>query len=650
MNVFEGGNVFKDAQGIPQTQRINQTDVATTVKWLEQVTGLDFSSDVNPETNYPIKWLGSTGKTPTSGDLDLAVDANQTSKANLKAHLENWVKSHGQDPKSWVKLSGEAVHFKTPINGKPNLGFVQTDFMFMPNLEWGTFWLAGGAGSAYKGLYRNVLMSSIAKSMNLKASNKGIIDRSNDQVITMDPNQAAKILIGKKGTVKDLHNVESIYSALSSDRNRDAKLADFKEYLAREGLAEPDQVKESDVNFLARLRDRIVNQGMTSLIENSNPYAIYEAKEPRIPYIEDLVIKKGLTGAREAFNIIKQTAENTQKYATIKWDGSPAVIFGRKPNGEFVLTDKSGATAVGYDGLATSPEMMARVMAQRDANAAAKGKTADRTELTQIYRDIWPYFEAAVPKNFRGYLKGDLLYYPGRSYVEDAGNLVFQPNKMGGQQYRIPLSSPLGQKIAKSKVGIAIHTYMEDPNSPEQPMTNPEKILKPVDGLMATSAAVETLQNLKLNRKLMQELSGYARGENAQALTQLLNPTELRSQQITDLPALIEKFINSLKGTDYSQATPAEFGAWLQSNVSPRKYNNIVEYLNSPRSNIHGMSVLFAIWNGLHDLKVDLQRQLDLQQPGQEGWVFAPPAGRAKLVSRTAGGFADPARKAAAKL
>ena len=76
---------------------------------------------------------------------------------------------------------------------------------------------------------------------------------------------------------------------------------------------------------------------------------------------------------------------------------------------------------------------------------------------------------------------------------------------------------------------------------------------------------------------------------------------------------------------------------------------NILEYLKSPRTNILGMQTAFDIWNAVHDLKINLQRQLDVQHPGQEGWVFAPPAGRAKLVSRQAGGFADPARKAAAK-
>ena len=249
------------------------------------------------------------------------------------------------------------------------------------------------------------------------------------------------------------------------------------------------------------------------------------------------------------------------------------------------------------------------------------------------------YLEAATPKNFRGYFKGDMLYSSTDPVTADAGLLLFQPNKHDGIPYRIPENSPLGQKILNSKVGLAIHTYMDDPGAVEQPVLDPESKLRQVPGLMITGATVDNLENLKLNRKIMSELSEYNRGENGQALQGLLNPNELRAAQITDLPALMERFINSLKGTDYSTATPTEFGKWLAQNVTPRKYNNIVEYLNSPRSNILGMSVAFAVWNKLHELKQNLQRQLDLQQPGQEGWVFATPAGRAKLVSRTLGGF-----------
>jgi hypothetical protein len=642
MKLLEGGNVFKDAQGQPLTQRIDLADVPATIAWIEKISGIKFPQD---------RWIGSTGRKPTSGDLDLAVDVNEFSKEDVVSRLMPFVTAQQEDAKSWIKKGGE-VHLRTPIGGNPANGYVQTDFMFFPNVDWGTFYYAGGEDSAYKGMNRNVLMSSIAKQLGLKIGANGMFSRATNQLVPngLDPDYVAQTLLGPTATRNNLRNVESIYAALAKDQQRDAKLADFREYLKREGLNEP-MLRENDVGFLGRLRDRIVNQGMSALIEkeSSNPYYLYEAKNPRIPYIEDLVFQKGLAGVREALDIIKQTAENTRQYATIKWDGSPAVIFGRNDAGQFMLTDKAGATAVGYEGLATSPEQIARIMAQRDQTAAAKGNRADRVEkLLPMYQELWPYLEAATPKNFRGYFKGDMLYSSADPVTADAGLLLFQPNKMGGIPYRIPENSPLGQRIKDSKIGLAIHTYMDDPAGAEQSVTDPESKLKKVPGLMVTGATVNDLQNLKLNRKIMSELSSYARGENAQALQGLLNPTELRALQITDLPKLMEDFINSLKGTDYSNATPQAFGEWLKTKVTPRKYNNIVEYLQSPRSNILGMSVAFAIWNKLHELKIDLQRQLDLQQPGQEGWVFSTPAGRAKLVSRTAGGFADPARKAQA--
>jgi len=634
MNILkEGGNVFKTVDGQPATQRINKADVPATIKWLESVLNMQFPQD---------RWLGSTGWAATSGDLDLAVDLQDANKDQIAAALTQFVQKNGQDPRDWVKKSGE-VHFKTPIAGNARNGFVQTDFMFFNNVDWGTFFYAGGTDSAYKGMVRNVLMSSLAKHQGLKVGANGMFSRTTNELVRngLDPDYVARTLLGPGRDRDDLKNVETIYQNLARDPERDAKLKDFREYLAREGLTEPELgVQESDVNFLARLRDRIVNQGMQPLVEH-NRTVVAEGKDPRIPYVEDLVFKTGLKGLQQALDIIKDSADDSRKYVTIKWDGSPAIIFGRKSTGEFVLTDKAGATSVGYDGLATSPSMIANIMQRRDAGDAAKGKKSDRSTLSQMYKDIWPYFEAAVPENFRGYVKGDLLYYPQLPYQEEAGLYTFQPNRYGGIAYRIPVDSPLGQQIAGTKVGVAMHTQMADPSEPEQPITKDlDKMFNPVTGLMMSSAKVKNLQNIVPDPGIVQQLNQIARGPNGQAINQLLNPAELRAMKITDLPALMESFINSLKGTDYSQATPAQFGQWLQRNVTPNKFQNIIEYLNSPKSNITGMAAAFTAWNLLHDLKIDIKRQLDLQQPGQEGWVMATPAGRAKIVDRRAGGFA----------
>ena len=64
MILNEGGNVFKTDDGEPTTQRIQQADVDTTLKWIESITGMDH---VNMK-------LGSTGIKSSSGDLDVAVD------------------------------------------------------------------------------------------------------------------------------------------------------------------------------------------------------------------------------------------------------------------------------------------------------------------------------------------------------------------------------------------------------------------------------------------------------------------------------------------------------------------------------------------------------------------------------------------------
>ena len=264
--LLEGGNVFKDAEGQPLTGRINQSDVPATVAWIEQLTGLQFPRD---------RWLGSTGKAATSGDMDLAVDTSEMSKEQLAATLMQWIVSHKLPPAEWIKKGGE-VHLRTPIQGRPELGYVQTDFMFFPNLDWGTFFYSGGEDSAYKGMNRNVLMSSIAKQLGLKVGANGMFSRTSNQLVDggLDPDYVAKALLGPRATKENLKNVESIFAALARDKDKEAKVKDFREYLTREGLQQPDAVKEdTDTYFLARLRYRIVNQGMQPLVEreSSNP-------------------------------------------------------------------------------------------------------------------------------------------------------------------------------------------------------------------------------------------------------------------------------------------------------------------------------------------------------------------------------------------
>jgi hypothetical protein len=134
------------------------------------------------------------------------------------------------------------------------------------------------------------------------------------------------------------------------------------------------------------------------------------------------------------------------------------------------------------------------------------------------------------------------------------------------------------------------------------------------------------------NNKLIQQLKSVVNKDGA-AIDGLFNPAELRAAQISDLPALCKRFINSRIDSNYDNLLNG-FGAWLQDNVTPRKFANIVEYLQSPRSNMAGITAAFTAFLLLHEIKTDMLAQLDRQQPGQEGWVLATDAGRAKLVNR----------------
>ena len=612
MNLSEGGNVFKDGDGRAVTQRINQTDVKPTLAWLEEMLpGLDLQNNT----------LGSTGIKDTSGDLDIAVDANQVTKEQLETRLKQWAASHGFKPEAYVRKSGTAVHFLTPIVGNPNNGYVQTDFMFMKDVPWSKFVLgAMPVDSKYKGRERNVLMNSLAKSMGYKLNQvSGIADRTTDQLITNDPDKVAKLLLNKTATRQDLASVETILQALSTDPQREAKLADFKAHMEREGLPFMEATTESadlyqpvtDVHFLAKLRDRIVNQGMTPLIETT----LMEA-EARIPHIEDLVFDRGTRGVEEAMAIMTHAAEDTRKHTTVKWDGKPAIIWGRDENGQFVLTDKSGFGAKGYQGRATSMQQLAGIMSQRGG---------ERGELIGIYAKLWPLLEAATPEKFKGYIQGDLLYTT--TPPEVSGAYEFKPNFV---EYRIPAASRLGQAIGLSEVGIAAHTRYKSADAQPEPIHHIN--LNTVPGLLIVEPTVKDIKNVTPNKKLVQQLRQVT-SQHSTSIDGLFNPAELRAAQLSDLPALCKRYVNSRITTDYENLL-GDFGAWLQKSVTPRKYNNIVEYLQSPRSNMDGITAAFSAFLLLHEIKTDMLEQLDRQEPGHEGWVLATPAGRAKLVNR----------------
>lgn len=219
-----GGHVFKDTQGQPATVRIARDNVIPTVQWLEQLTGLNLVDNM----------LGTTGKKETSGDLDLAVDAERITKDVLIQQL-----LRRGIPKEDIRKTGDSVHLKTPILGDASNGYVQTDFMF-GEPEFQRFSMVGSPeGSPYKGVHRHILLASIAKAKGMKWSYKnGLVDRETNQTISKNPAEIAQKLLG--GTAQDMASVETILNKIKDLPDYEKLVADARETLGRENVTLPE--------------------------------------------------------------------------------------------------------------------------------------------------------------------------------------------------------------------------------------------------------------------------------------------------------------------------------------------------------------------------------------------------------------------------
>lgn len=209
--IQEGGNIFKSTQGDPLTKPIKQQDIEPTLRHLEQITTLPLVNNI----------LGSAGKKSVSGDIDVVVDPDVMNKDQLIDKLSKYVDSiNGGDKSQWIKKSGISVHFRMPILNDPKNGFTQVDFMFHKGGPEQTNWMkfsmhSAGDASEYSGADRNLLMSSIAKAQGMKYSwQKGLLNRQDESVISIDPDQIAKKLLGAQHTHDVFDSVEQMQEVI----------------------------------------------------------------------------------------------------------------------------------------------------------------------------------------------------------------------------------------------------------------------------------------------------------------------------------------------------------------------------------------------------------------------------------------------------
>ena len=357
--------------------------------------------------------------------------------------------------------------------------------------------------------------------------------------------------------------------------------------------------------------------------------ALQEA-EARIQHAEDVIFWEGSAGALRVLESLRKLADGGHKDVTIKWDGSPAIIFGRDENGEFILTDKSGFGATGYDGKSKSADDLEQMFLNRSG-----GKNRENPKYVAFaanMKAIFPLFEAAVPEDYRGLFKGDLLYYNTPPVKEK--NYVFKPNIV---EYAVDVNSDLGKRIGKSKTGVVIHRQVASDGT-ESPLQDAD-IFQGNDVLVVppvTTASAPEVPNDVLDR-VEQVVKKDAAG-----IDQLLNKNTLQQQQMSDFAKILYTYTNSKVDTGLTNIG-GDFAKWLStSKVSDKKKIKILDYI---KANQAGWKALWETVSTLMNAKDQIIASIDAQggdvkqsiggQAGGEGYVLAHPGGDIKLVPRS---------------
>tara|TARA_B110001454_G_scaffold128770_1_gene119998 strand:- start:282 stop:1475 length:1194 start_codon:yes stop_codon:yes gene_type:complete len=339
----------------------------------------------------------------------------------------------------------------------------------------------------------------------------------------------------------------------------------------------------------------------------------------RIQHLEDLIlgldgVQAGSVGAKKAIATLHQV-EQQPNTVTIKWDGSPAVIFGRDEKGEFMLTDKSGFTAKGYDGKVKSADALAKMLLSRGTAST----DPNRKEFASKMKNIWTKVESTVPDSFRGYVHGDLLWLT-KPQIKD-NKITIAPNTT---TYVVKADSDIGKKIANSDVGVVVHMSIgldgEKSSVDMGQFQGGQTYIMP-PAMVTKSPGVDI--------PAVDELESYL-NKNAGAIDKLFNvPPELK---MADFGKVLYAYINSSVKTGSLDNLGSDFMQWVDnSKLSAPKKQRLGEYINS---NIDGFNATFDFIRGIKKVKNEVIQTLDAQKADIEAYTGGQRGGEGYVVDK----------------
>ncbi len=169
-------------------------------------------------------------------------------------------------------------------------------------------------------------------------------------------------------------------------------------------------------------------------------------KNLHLEHLEDNILNRGVTGARESINFLQSLRDmlagsSTSKInVTTKWDGAPAVFAGVNPkNGKFFVGTKS--------------------VFNKAPKLNYTDRDIDRNHPSGGLNEKLKIALAFLPKlGIKGVLQGDMMFTKGdikKEQIDGEKYVTFQPNTI---VYAVPEDSPLSKKMQAAQLGIVFHT------------------------------------------------------------------------------------------------------------------------------------------------------------------------------------------------
>ena len=174
-----------------------------------------------------------------------------------------------------------------------------------------------------------------------------------------------------------------------------------------------------------------------------------EEKLKHLEHAEDHVINAGHEGFSHAYHNLKDvhdklTGKTNATKVTMKYDGSPSVVFGRHPEtGKFFVASKSAFNK--------NPKINYTHEDIERNHGHAPG-------LVEKLKSALDHLPKVTPK--KGVFQGDIMHT--QNDVHETGSRVhFTPNTI---TYSADANSPQGKAARNSKIGVAVHTKYNGKN------------------------------------------------------------------------------------------------------------------------------------------------------------------------------------------